>query len=129
MYHFDTPSPLPALTSPALEIVLAYFSAPLSRSLESSVPSAYQKFFDASEGATNELQAHASGWVVEDVEHERILGKGEKGKLFVGLFGWESVEGHLSYRATKTFQENIQGVRKSGHEGVEMFHVLLKQLK
>lgn len=57
------------------------------------------------------FKAASGGWVIEDVEHESI-GSGKKGKAFVAVIGWESVEAHMKFRETQCFKDNIHLLRE-----------------
>ena len=61
-------------------------------------------------------QARTGGGVIEDVEYE-----GKKGKGYVGLLGWESVEAHMSFRETQKFKDNIHLLREDTL-GMEVHH-------
>jgi hypothetical protein len=52
--------------------------------------------------------ASASGWVVEELEHENV---GGKARGFQAAIGWTGVEAHMKYRETEGFKEGIQVVR------------------
>lgn len=53
--------------------------------------------------ATNH-RASVGGWVDEQVD---IPGTDEKGRLYVLLVGWTSVEAHTEFRGTQAFQDSI----------------------
>ncbi len=50
-------------------------------------------------------RASAGGWVDEEID---IPGTDEKGKAYVLLIGWTSVEAHMEFRATKAFKDNVE---------------------
>ena len=65
-------------------------------------------------------KASAHGWIIEDVEHEK-LESGKKGKAFLALLGWESLEAHMKFRETNDFKNNIHLLRE-GPVGMEVHH-------
>lgn len=62
------------------------------------------------------FKAASVGWVVEDVEYE-----GKKGKAYVALVGWESVEAHMACRETQAFKDNAHLIREDTL-GLEVHH-------
>ena len=122
MYHANlSPHPpsaaISSTSSPVTECLTCYFS-----SLDSSYEERFNKLVAAlSEGAEG-FKAAAGGWLVEDVEHEKI-GSGKKGKAFVGFIGWESVEAHKKFRETKAFNDNIHLIRE-GPVASEVHHTV-----
>ena len=54
--------------------------------------------------------------MIEDVEYE-----GKKGKAYVGVLGWESVEAHMSFRETQAFKDIIHLLRDDPL-GLEVHH-------
>jgi len=118
MYHanFDPHPPSAALStdSPVTEVLTAYLT-----SKDESREGNLRKFVEVLKGLEG-FKAASGGWVIEDVEHERI-GPGKKGKAFVGVLGWESVEAHMKARETDAFKENIHLLRE-GPVAMEVHH-------
>ena len=78
-----------------------------------------QKFAEIVAKDANGFVAAASGWSIEDVEHEKLDGKG---KVFFLAVGWDSYDLHMAYRESESFKNNISLLRH-GVESVEMHHV------
>lgn len=73
-------------------------------------------------GETIEETAKHSDIVKEDADREEKA----KGKGFVLLAGWESLEAHMEFRETERFKENV-GFIRGNHGGVEMVGWLLNR--
>jgi len=118
MYHanFDPHPPSAALSAniPVTEVLTLYFT-----SKDDSFQGNVRKFIDVLKGFEG-FKAASGGWVIEDVEHEKI-GSGKKGKAFVGVIGWESVEAHMNARQTDAFKKNIHLLRE-GPVAMEVHH-------
>lgn len=84
--------------SPVTEVLTCYFGEKGDEGFESKYKQVIKITSENAEG----FKGAVGGWVVEDVEYE-----GKKGKAFVGLVGWESVEAHMAYRETQAFKDNI----------------------
>lgn len=50
--------------------------------------------------------------VEENVEFKTLQGETLKGKCYVCLIGWESVQHHLDFRQTEAFKTHMPDVRK-----------------
>ena len=107
-------------TSPVTEVFTAYFHEH-SDSYVGAVDKAFKTLKDKAEGC----KATARGWVVEEVEDERV-GKGKKGRAFVGCIGWESVEAHMRFRETEGFKKIIPLLRE-GTLGLEVHHTKFQE--
>jgi hypothetical protein len=59
------------------------------------------------EAKANSYTASAGGWVDEDID---IPGTDEKGKAYVLLVGWTSVDAHKEFCETQAFEDNIQSI-------------------
>ena len=121
MYHANlNPHPpsaaVSSTSSPVTECLTCYFSE-----LDPAYEEDFNKFIAAVKENAKGARA-AGGWLVEDVEHEKI-GSGKKGKAFVGFLGWESVEAHQKFRETKAFSENIHLIRE-GPVALEVHHTV-----
>ena len=122
MYHANlNPHPpsaaISSTSSPATECLTCYFS-----SLDPSYEENFNKFVAVLSKDVEGFKAAAGGWLVEDVEHEKI-GSGKKGKAFVGFLGWESVEAHKKFRETEAFNDNIHLLRE-GPVALEVHHTV-----
>ena len=122
MYHANlNPHPpsaaVSSTSSPVTECLTCYFS-----SLDPAYKENYNKFITAVSEKADGPKAAAGGWLVEEVEHEKI-GSGKKGKAFVGFLGWESVEAHKKFRETKAFNDNIHLIRE-GPVALEVHHTV-----
>ena len=122
MYHANlNPHPpsaaVSSTSSPVTECLTCYFS-----SQDPSFEKNFDKFVAAVSEDAEGVKAAAGGWLVEDVEHEKI-GSGKKGRAFVGFLGWESVEAHMKFRDTDAFNENIHLLRE-GPVALEVHHTV-----
>lgn len=65
----------------------------------------------------------AGGWSVEtDVPQSGDAAK--KGKVYVAVIGWASVDAHHAFRETKEFKDNIHLLREAeGIQATELVHV------
>lgn len=92
--------------SPTTEIGTIYFSPEIPESEQQKFAETFkqqcQKIVDSSDKATG---AAAGGWAVEEVA---IPGTSEKGKVYVGAIGWQSVEDHILWRNTPSHDENVK---------------------
>lgn len=115
MYHANlTPHPPTAAVgtaSPVTEVLTCYFEKE-DDGFESKVNQLIKVISENAEG----FKAASGGWVIEDVEYE-----GKKGKAYVGVLGWESVEAHMSFRETQAFKDNIHLLR-GDPLGMEVHH-------
>ena len=115
MLHANlTPHPATAAlgtASPVTEVLTAYFE----KEDNDFAAKATQLTKAISENADG-FKGAAGGWVIEDVEYE-----GKKGKAYVAMIGWESVEAHMAFRETTAFKENIHLIRE-GPLGMELHH-------
>lgn len=98
-------------TSPVTEVLTCFFEREVD-GFQSKFNQLVKAVADNSEG----FKAASGGWVLEDVEYE-----GKKGKAYVGLVGWESVEAHMSFRETQAFKDNIHLLREDPL-GMEVHH-------
>lgn len=114
---FDPHPPSAAVSStssPVTEVLTCYLTSEDTQ-FQANARKLLEVIKEKAEGA----KASASGWVIEDMEHENI-GSGKKGKGFVGVIGWESVEAHMKFRETDAFKDNIKLL--GGLVAVEMHH-------
>lgn len=121
-----TPHPPAPLTAPVTEVCTCYIAA-------SDPPSTAIELGKAWAALTQALSQHAKGyingamgWVIEEVEHEK-LGE-EKGKAFVVMYGWESKEAHMAFRDTEKFKKAIAPLR-GVWKGIRMSHVSFESFK
>lgn len=123
MYHanFDPHPPTAALSTnaPVTEVLTAYFT-----SKDDSYEGNVRKLLDAFKDIEG-FRAASSGWVMEDVAHEKI-GSEKKGKAFVALAGWDSVEAHQKARETDIFKNNAHVIRE-GPVALEMHHTTFNE--
>ncbi|KAL9610992.1 MAG: hypothetical protein Q9167_004337 [Letrouitia subvulpina] len=116
---FSPHPPSPAANSSVTEVVALYFPSTISDSEKSSFEESIQKFKKICEDHANGYKGFASGWVVEELEHEEMEGKA---KVYQCLLGWESVEAHLAFRETQEFQDNIYLMRPSNRKAAKTHH-------
>lgn len=120
MHHANfTPHPpsaaLSHTNSPVTEVVTCVLPSQ-DESFEKNI----SKLLDIIKEKAEGVKAAAQGWIIEDVEHEN-LESGKKGKAFVCMIGWESLDAHLKFRETSDLKDNIHLLRE-GPVGVEMHH-------
>ncbi|KAK4693665.1 hypothetical protein P7C71_g3776, partial [Lecanoromycetidae sp. Uapishka_2] len=124
MHASFTPHPpsaaLSHTTSPVTEVLTCYFNAK-----DDNYEKNIEKLIAVVKDNTDDFKAGSAGWVLEDVEHESI-GSGKKGKAFVAVFGWESVDAHQKFRETQCCKDNIHLVR-DGRCGVEVHHTVFTE--
>jgi len=109
-----------AFSAPVTELVRVYM-----KSQSSSMEGNAQKLFEVLNEHAPGFVGGVSGWVVEDVEHEK-LGPGVKGKVFAAAVGWQSVDAHMNFRETEQFKSNIHLLTDEA-TAVDMHHVKLMQ--
>ncbi|CAD6573718.1 MAG: hypothetical protein ASARMPREDX12_006216 [Alectoria sarmentosa] len=97
--------------SPVTEVLTFYFEGE-NDGFDSKLRQFIKVISDNAEG----FKAASGGWVIEDVEY-----KGKKGKAYVAILGWESVEAHMNFRETQTFKDSINIVR-ADPLGMEVHH-------
>ncbi|KAK5192463.1 hypothetical protein LTR99_009784 [Exophiala xenobiotica] len=113
LYHAQfTPHPptaaLSDTTSPTTEIVTMWFPTSYSEEDKKKVVDDAKALVAVVEKEAKTYRASAGGWVEEDID---IPGTDEKGKAYVLLIGWTSVEAHMEFRETNAFKENIHYLR------------------
>jgi heme-degrading monooxygenase HmoA len=83
-------------------------------------------FISVFEKEAKNYKGSATGWVEEDID---IPGTDEKGKAFVLLVGWTSVEAHQEFANTQAFKDNIHhimGVKDM--KKIEAVHTSFKEV-
>ena len=118
MYHtnFSPHPPAPPISfAPVTEVITCYFT-----SHSSDFETNALKLVDVVQKEAEGFRGSASGWVIEDVEHESF-GEGKKGKAWVAVLGWDSVEAHMKFRETEAFKQNIHLLRE-GPVKMEVHH-------
>lgn len=128
MHHaeFSRPASCEELSkpiSPITEIVTIYFPVDISATARAKVVSDTELFRKACEGPAG-CKAHTAGWVLEDVD---VPGQSEKGKAFVMLLGWDSIDAHNNCVKTPKVQEQVHLIAGLGQTSLTMHHVSLKQ--
>ncbi len=118
---FDPHPPSAALSvnNSVTEVLTAYFA-----SKDESYDGNIRKFVDVLEGLGG-FKAACGGWVIEDVEDEKV-GEEGKGKAYVGVVGWESVEAHMRARETDAYKENVHLLR-DGPVAMEVHHTTFSE--
>ncbi|KAL1643709.1 hypothetical protein SLS58_004724 [Diplodia intermedia] len=126
--HHAFSSSLDAVTTaaPVTELVSFYF--PPTYATDDFV-GPWADFARAAAEHAEGLRGSAGAWADEDAVEHASLKKGEegegRGRLFLALIGWESVDAHMAYRDTAAFKESIVKLRALV-SGIEMHHVDFK---
>ncbi|KEF58322.1 uncharacterized protein A1O9_06248 [Exophiala aquamarina CBS 119918] len=130
IYHAElTPEPAPGILtkpqSPVTEVATIYFPVDLPELTQEKVVSDTKKFraiLDTPDGCI----ASSGGWVLEEVE---IPGQDKKGKAFIMMFGWESIEAHNSFVKTPKVQEHVHLIAGlGGLISLDMCHVAFTEI-
>jgi len=125
-----TPNPpiaaLSGSTSPTTEIVTNWFPTSYSQEDQSKFVKNVNSFVFVLEKQAKNYRASAGGWVDEDID---IPGTDEKGKVYVLLVGWTSVEAHMEFRDTQAFKDSIHYILASKDlKKIEAVHSSLAEL-
>lgn len=106
MQHAAFRTPLwTAAVAPIVEMLTLYFPNDVDQtSVDTTVIGFIQTIGKNAKG----FVGYTTGWILEEVEHEKIEGKG---KAYAAAIGWESLEAHMAYRDTQTFKDDILKVR------------------
>ncbi len=131
MYHAAlTPFPprqaLSKVHSPVTEIVTFYFAADFPETSHDKISSDTETFRNAL-GAPGGCNASAGGWVLEQVDLPDGQGKG---KAFVMVIGWDSVDAHTKFLQDPIVQKHVPLI--IGLPGViarDMCHVSLTEVQ
>lgn len=117
LYHVDFRSSVIGPCNAPFTEVLFYYMLQVSKEFES----AWDTFISNTAASMPQgMHSTASGWIREEAEHES-LGAGVKGRAFVALVGWESVEDHENFRNTAAFKTNIGDMKsKVDIKGAQM---------
>lgn len=102
-------------TSPVTEVLTCYL-----KEKDDSFAKNAEKLLDIVKEEAEGFKGASGGWVIEDVDHESF-GSGKKGKAYVGVIGWESVDAHNKFRETQCFKDNIYLLRE-GPCAMEVHH-------
>ncbi|KAL8998362.1 MAG: hypothetical protein Q9169_002575 [Polycauliona sp. 2 TL-2023] len=105
--------------APVTEMITHYFSAGISQSDQSAFESSVKQFSQVLEEKAEGFTGFASGWVVEEVEHEGVDGKA---KSWQSCLGWQSVEAHMAFRETEDFKDNVHLIRPDFNKAMTVHH-------
>ena len=97
-----------------------YFPLSTSEDSQKKYEQNFSKFIKGLKEHADGYKGYASGWFVEELEHESVEGKG---KAYFAAIRWESVEKHLACRETEEFKAIRGLLRTEGVKGLEMYHV------
>ena len=91
-----------------VEFVQSYFPAShVTPAFQKQIEADYSKFYEIFSKGEKGRVSRASGWVIEDQEHEYDNIKGEKAKCFLVVTGWESMDHFDHSVSTDAFKEAI----------------------
>ncbi|KAK0642426.1 hypothetical protein DIS24_g9038 [Lasiodiplodia hormozganensis] len=118
-------SPLEAVTTAAPVTELVSFYVPATYNTADFV-GPWDEFARVAAENAQGIVGSAGAWAEEDdVEHASLKDVGGKGRVFLALIGWESVDAHMAYRETQAFKDSIVKLRALV-SGIEMHHVEFK---
>lgn len=131
MYHaalapFPPRQALSKVHSPITEIVTFYFAADFPEASHGKISSDTETFRKALAGPGG-CNASAGGWVQEQVDLPNEQGKG---KAFVMVIGWDSVDAHVAFLQDPVVQKHVPLI--IGLPGVvarDMCHVSLTEVE
>ena len=121
MYHvkFEKNFSIPS-SAPVTEMLTIYFDSSYDNS---QFDPKWKEFAEVLQNNATGFFSVASGWTLDEVEHNSLEGK--KGKALVAAIGWASVQAHMDYRETQAFKDSIH-LLKEGPKAIEMHHVEFK---
>ena len=96
------------------------FPASISAEAQAKAVENVGKFLKASEAEYEGFKDAKGGWVVEELDNEKV--EGGKAKAYVMVIGWPDVETHMKYRETQVFKDNI-GLLREGVVDSSIHHV------
>ena len=113
MYHANlTPHPasqvLSDVNTPACETLVVYFPSGYSQADQDKFEEDMKKFVKVVEDNADTYTGSAGGWIKEELP---IPGTEDKGKAYAAFIGWTSVQGHLDFRETQPFKDNVHLLR------------------
>lgn len=102
-----------------------YFPASYSDEDVKVFEARFEEFSKITAGATTDVKAVIPGWSVEEVA---IPGTEEKGKAFVLVIAWTTLQHHLDYRNSQAFKDSIPLLRGAKDvKGAAVFHVATQE--
>lgn len=106
MRHAEFRAPMTtAAVAPIVEMLTLYFPNDVDQTnADITLINFIQTIVDNAKG----FVGYTTGWVAEELEHEKIEGKA---RAYTVAIGWESLEAHMVYRDTQTFKDDIMKVR------------------
>jgi hypothetical protein len=114
----------PALTTvasaPIVEILRMYCLADIDTA---KAEKTWAEFADIVEDSAEGYLGQACGWIVEELEYEKIDGKA---KGLTAVVAWASLEAHMKYRETQAFKDSIGMIRGLG-KGVEVVSIIRRE--
>ncbi|OQV09897.1 hypothetical protein CLAIMM_13974 [Cladophialophora immunda] len=123
-----TVDPFSTKPAPATEIVTMWLPRSYSEADQARLVDNVEAFLAVLAREAKGYKSWVGGWVEE--EGIDIPGREEKGKAYVLVVGWESVEAHKEFCETRAFQENISlvlGVRDL--KKIEAVHASLIEVR
>ncbi|EXJ70199.1 uncharacterized protein A1O5_06267 [Cladophialophora psammophila CBS 110553] len=113
-------------TSPITEVVTMWFPNTYPQKDQDNVTEDVENFISIFENHAHNYTASAAGWVDEEID---IPGMEERGKAYVLLVGWTSVEAHMQFRETQAFKDSIHFVMGAKNlKKIEAVHVSLTEV-
>jgi len=116
MHHVEFRTPFgTTATAPVVEMLTDYFSNDVDQKGFEKTADAFLKAMDNVQG----FRGSASGWVIEELEHEKVQGKA---KGYEVAIGWQSMEAFKAYTESQAFKDNISKLTDLT-KGLTMRHV------
>ena len=96
--------------SPATEILTVYFPNDYSQADQDQFLEDIKKLVKAIEDNAETYTGSAGGWVEEEIP---IPGTSDKGKAYIALIGWKSMEDHIAFRSHPALKENMHWLQEA----------------
>lgn len=103
------------------EIITVYLPSDYSESDQKTFEDGLKKLISAIENNADTYHGSAGGWAEEEVAIPDA--NGEKGKVYVCVIGWDSVEAHMAFRENQAFKDNRHHLRGAKDlKAITVFH-------
>jgi hypothetical protein len=107
-YHITFASAFASVVNaPVVEMLTLYFSTSVD---QENFEKTWKSFAQVADENAKGYVGSTTGWIVEALEHEKVVGKA---RGFNAVIGWESVDAHMKYRDTEAFKGSIGSLREA----------------